>query len=67
LADHLRVNPQTIELIGKPDADLGSIPENLHMLLTAPAVQHLVDFEHGGPLTVDLIRACCGAADLEPE
>jgi phosphotransferase system HPr (HPr) family protein len=63
LADHLRVNPQTIELLGKPAADLESIPENIRMLLCNPAVQRLADFEHGGPLTVDLIRACCGAAD----
>lgn len=63
LADHLRGNPETIELLGKPAADLDGVPESLRTLLSHPAVRQLCDFEHGGPLTAELIRACCGAAD----
>jgi hypothetical protein len=63
LADHLRTQPETIELVGKPAADLDEVPEDLRTLLSDPAVRRLTDFEHGGPLTVELVRACCGAGE----
>jgi hypothetical protein len=60
LADHLRDNPESIELLGKPAADLAAVPEDLRVLFGDTAVRRLVEFEHGGPLTPDRIRECCG-------
>jgi hypothetical protein len=60
LADYLRANPEAIELLGKPSADLAVVPADLQMLFGDPAVRRLAEFEHGGPLTPELLRACCG-------
>jgi TIR domain/KAP family P-loop domain len=62
LADYLRSNPETIELLYKSVNDVNSISDELQVLLTAPEVRQVADFEWGGPLTADLVRACCGAA-----
>jgi hypothetical protein len=67
LADHLRDNPRTIELLGKPAAKLDVVPEGLRALLNHPAIRQVANFEHGGPLTAELIRACCGAAEPQRE
>ena len=61
LADHLRTRPEAIKLVGKPAAELDAIPADLRSLFSDPTVRRLAQFEHGGPLTPELIRACCGA------
>jgi hypothetical protein len=64
LADYLRVRPEAIEQLGNPIADLDNIPAVLRSLFGDPNVRRLADFEHGGPLTPELIRSCCGGPAL---
>jgi len=68
LADYLRHNPEAVEMLHKQATalDLEPIPVEIRDLFTDPTIQRLADFEYGGPLTADLIRACCGAAIFEP-
>jgi hypothetical protein len=61
LADYLRASPDAIGLVGKPAAELEAVPSDLRSLFSDPAVRRLADFEHGGPLTSELIGSCCGA------
>ena len=61
LADFLRVRPSAIEYFKKEGVELESIPTSLQGLIYDPEIRELVSFANGGPLTPDLIRACCGA------
>jgi len=53
LADHFRVHPEHITLVGKPVNQLITVPESLRMLFTDPAVRWLTTFEAGSPPTPD--------------
>ncbi|WP_277922204.1 P-loop NTPase fold protein [Streptomyces sp. Root369] len=59
LADHLRVQPDAITLLGTTNDE--AMPIELRSLFDDHEVCRLVGYEHGGPLTPDLVRACCGA------
>ena len=61
LADHLRIAPEAIELLGKSTDKLENIPAELRALFADPEVHRLAGFEFGGPLTPAVISACCGA------
>jgi hypothetical protein len=67
LADHLRANPESIELIGKPASELSQVPTDLRVLFGDAAVRRLAEFEHGGPLTPERIRECAGIPRPDPE
>jgi serine/threonine protein kinase len=59
LADFLRQNPHAVG----PDASIDSYPEELAMvnsLMLSEPVREVLTFKLGGPLTPELIRACCG-------
>jgi hypothetical protein len=59
LADYLRGNPAVLGSVGDSCAPLG--PSDIAGLFNDPDACRVVQFEHGGPLTCDLIRTCCGA------
>jgi hypothetical protein len=65
LADCLRARPESIGLLGGSDSCLQDVPADLHGLFNDANVSMLVNFEYGGPLTPELIRACCGAVPQE--
>jgi hypothetical protein len=62
LADFLRTTPNAIEILGGTEADLETVPPDLRSLFNDSSVRELAEFEHGGPLTPGIIRACCGAS-----
>lgn len=61
LADYLRCRPEAMGLLGKSAAELEAIPVGLRSLFSDPGVLRLANFEHGGPLTPELINSCCGS------
>ena len=65
LADYLRAWPESIGLLGNSDSHLQDVPADLRGLFNDANVRRLANFEHGGPLTPELIRACCGAGPEE--
>lgn len=69
LADHLRATPEAIALLGTSDDDLTDVPTGLRDLFRDPRPCQVRDFRHGGPLTPDLVQACCGTQTgaLEPD
>jgi hypothetical protein len=66
LADYLRCKPDAISLVGNHPSTLTAVPAGLRDLFNDPALVNLVQFEPGGPLTGNLIQACCGAPSPEP-
>ncbi|MCO5995311.1 P-loop NTPase fold protein [Actinoallomurus rhizosphaericola] len=60
LADHLRRRPTDVGLLGGHLDDLADVPAELRDLFRDPAVNKVLTFRHGGPLTAELIQACCG-------
>jgi hypothetical protein len=61
LADYLRGKPEAIRLLRKAGDQLDAVPSDLRALFEDPHVLRVTEFAHGGPLTEELIRACCGA------
>ena len=61
LADFLRKKPESIDLINSSLDELEVIPPDLRDLFRDPRVQEIVTFKDAGPLTSELIRACCGS------
>jgi hypothetical protein len=60
LADYLREKPDDVAYIGDA-SDISSSPSEIAGLFKDPDVRQVVQFEHGGPLTSEVIRTCCGA------
>ncbi|MFF2130729.1 DUF2278 family protein [Streptomyces olivochromogenes] len=60
LADHLRAHPEAILSLNGMSSDRDIVPVTLRALLEDPDVRRVTTFELGGPLTPELIRACCG-------
>lgn len=67
LADHLRVVPDHINHLVGPADPLDGVPAHLRGLFTDANARRLAAFEHGGPLTVGLVSACCGTQAYKPE
>lgn len=65
LADYLRATPELIEELDKRAPDADSFPEPLRRLWGTSEVAKVIGFPHGGRLTAERIRACCGIADIE--
>jgi hypothetical protein len=64
LADHLRANPESIALVGRPASELSEVPDALRPLFTDPALRLLTGFDEEAPLDAALIRTCCGAGPV---
>ncbi|MGH3041395.1 MAG: P-loop NTPase fold protein, partial [Gaiellaceae bacterium] len=60
LAEYLESRPEAIECIGADAQPLQDMPAALHELLRAPAVVLVATCQDGGPLTPELLAACCG-------
>lgn len=60
LADHLRVRPESISLLGQPVEELSAVPETLHPLFGDPALRLIVEFDRTTRFDADLIRLCSG-------
>jgi hypothetical protein len=61
LADYLRSKPEAVELLGRPAIELMTVPAELRDLFADRSIADLVSFGDNGPLTAELVRACCGA------
>ena len=66
LADYLHKHPEAIDYVGKADDHADAIPEALRSLFDLPELQRVVAFD-SAPLTAELIRACCGTAQVPAE
>jgi len=66
LVDYVRAHPEAIEALAAGQPGTPGVPEDVEALFGAPAVRRVIMYAHGGPLTADLIRACCGMADEAP-
>jgi len=60
LADYLKSRPEAIECIGANSEPPDDMPAGLRELLSSPDVMRVAAYTDGGPLTPDLIEACCG-------
>lgn len=61
LAEYLRSRPDAIECISASSNPPDDIPDGLRQLLRSPDVIRVAAYEDGGPLTPDLVDACCGS------
>lgn len=60
LADYLRDKPEAIEQLTSNSPSIDTIPSELRPLFGDNQVRRIATFEHGGPLTPELIRSCYG-------
>jgi hypothetical protein len=67
LADYLRAHPDAIQFFTEPTSNVESISAEIRQLFEDQTVQSLANFEYGGPLTPELIQACCGTAVSETD
>lgn len=65
LADALRKEPDLISLTD-PSSERNVTDEALLDLLGSRAVQEVINFHHGGPLTAEGVRKCCGRHTESP-
>ena len=62
MAGYLRTRPEAIKYMRGSNSMPEDVPADLHGLFNDPNIRELANFQYGGPLTPELIRACCGAA-----
>ena len=60
LAEYLESRPETIACIGSGAQPPEDMPAGLRELLRTPAVVLVATWQDGGPLTPELLAACCG-------
>src|SRR5262249_29146548 len=67
LADYLRAQPDATQFLADSTSNHESIPADVRPLFEDQSVQSLANFEYGGPLTPEVIQACCGTAVSETD
>jgi KAP family P-loop domain/Caspase domain len=63
MADHLEADPEAVRGIVEPLWASECFPPGLRDLAADPKLREVVCCRHGGPLTANLIRLCCGNED----
>jgi hypothetical protein len=60
LAERLRAHPDEVAYLLDPTQMSEDYPKELQDVIKRSDVRDVVTFKHGGPLTEELVRACCG-------
>ena len=60
LAEYLGDHPEMVDRLGDEQQIPADLDPDLRTILKLPALQQLIDFEHGGPLTTELVQRLTG-------